>query len=107
MKFRYFEDFSPGEVIELGSHAVTEAAIIAFAREFDPQYFHTDPAAAGRSIWGGIVASGWHTCGIYMRLLVEGLLRDSAVMASPGIEEILWPRPVRPGDVLTGRVTRP
>jgi len=105
MTVRYFEDFRPGEVFELGTYAVTQDAIIAFAKEFDPQYFHTDPAAAARSVFGGIVASGWHSCGIYMRLLVEGLLRNTSVMASPGVEDIRWPIPIRPGDILTGRLT--
>jgi acyl dehydratase len=105
MAVRYFEDFRPGEVFQLGSYTVTQDAIIAFAKEFDPQYFHTDPEAAARSVFGGIVASGWHTCGIYMRLLVDALLRNTSVLAAPGIEEIRWPIPVRPGDIVTGRLT--
>lgn len=105
MTFRYYEDFYPGEVIALGSHTVTAAAIIAFARDFDPQYFHIDPERAVESTFGGLVASGWHTCSIYMRLLVDGLFRETASLASPGVDEIRWPRPVRPGDTLTGRLT--
>jgi len=105
MEFRYFEDLHAGEVFQLGTYHVTQDAIIAFAQEFDPQYFHTDPEAAKRSVFGGVVASGWHTCGIYMRLLVEGLLRNTSVMASPGIEDIRWPIPVRPDDILTARLT--
>jgi len=101
----YFEDFHVGQVIALGDRAVSEAEIIAFARQFDPQYFHTDPEAARRSIWGGIVASGWHTASLFMRLLVDGHLRDVASIASPGVDEIRWLKPVRPGDTLAGRVT--
>ena len=105
MALRYFEDFYPGEVIELGSREVTEAEIIAFGREFDPQYFHTDPKAAAASVWGGLVASGWHTTALFMRLLVDGFLKDVASLASPGIDEIRWLRPVRPGDRLSARLT--
>jgi acyl dehydratase len=102
---RYFEDFHVGQVIALGHRAIGEAEIIAFATEFDPQYFHTDPAAARRSIWGGLVASGWHTASLYMRLLVDGHLREVDSIASPGVDEIRWLKPVRPGDTLTGRLT--
>jgi len=105
MALRYFEDFRPGQVIELGSREVTEAEIIAFAQQFDPQYFHTDPQAAAASVWGGLVASGWHTMAMYMRLLVDGFLRDVASLASPGIDEIRWLRPVRPGDRIRARLT--
>jgi len=105
MAFHYFEDFRPGESITLGSHAVTEAEIIAFAREYDPQVFHTDPEAARRSTFGGLVASGWHSCGIFMRLLVDGLLKESSALASPGVDEIRWLKPVRPGDILQARLT--
>jgi acyl dehydratase len=105
MAFHHFEDFRPGETITLGSHAVTEAEIIAFAREYDPQVFHTDPEAARRSTFGGLVASGWHSCGIFMRLLVDGLLKESSALASPGVDEIRWLKPVRPGDVLQARLT--
>jgi acyl dehydratase len=100
MTVAYFEDFHVGQVIELGSRAVGEAEIVAFAREYDPQYFHTDPAAAGRSIWGGLVASGWHTASMYMRLLVDGHLKQVESIASPGVDEIRWLKPVRPGDTL-------
>jgi acyl dehydratase len=101
----YFEDFQVGQVIELGTRAVTEAEIIAFAAAFDPQYFHTDPAAAKASIWGGLVASGWHTAALFMRLLVDGHLREVASIASPGVEDISWLKPVRPGDRLSARLT--
>ncbi|HEX7968683.1 MAG TPA: MaoC family dehydratase [Stellaceae bacterium] len=106
MAGRYFEDFRVGEVIALGSRTLDQDEIIAFAREFDPQPFHTDPERARQSAFGGLVASGWHTAAIYMRLAVDGFIRGVAVsMGSPGIDKIEWLKPVRPGDTLTGRVT--
>ena len=102
---QYFEDFRVGQVIELGSRSVGEAEIIDFASRYDPQYFHTDPVAARRSVWGGLVASGWHTTALFMRMVVDGHLRDTASIASPGVDEIRWLKPVRPGDRLTGRLT--
>ncbi len=101
---RYFEDFQPGEVIPLGSCVVRREEIIAFARQFDPQPFHVDEEAARRSIYGGIIASGWHTASICHRLLVEGLLKDTSSMGSPGLDELRWLRPVRPGDELSARI---
>jgi acyl dehydratase len=101
----YFEDFHAGQVIALGSRTVSEAEIIEFGQQFDPQYFHTDPEAARRSIWGGLVASGWHTASLFMRLLVDGHLRAVDSIASPGVDEIRWLKPVRPGDRLSGRLT--
>jgi acyl dehydratase len=101
---RYFEDFQVGETLELGSVTVTEESIIAFAREFDPQPFHTDPVLAARSAFGGLVASGWHTAGLFMRLLVDGLLIHTDSMGSPGVDELRWRVPVRPGDTLQGRL---
>lgn len=80
---------------------ITEEAIVAFAREFDPQPMHIDRAAGEASILGGLAASGWHTSAIFMRLLCDGLLLDSTSMGSPGIDELKWLRPVRPGDGLT------
>lgn len=105
MAFYYFEDFRPGETIALGDRAITEADIIAFARDYDPQVFHTDPEAARHSTFGGLVASGWHSCAIFMRLLVDGLLKESSALASPGVDEIRWLKPVRPGDTLSARIT--
>jgi acyl dehydratase len=105
MTYHYFEDFRPGDTVTLGSRAMTEAEIIAFARDYDPQVFHTDPEAARRSTFGGLVASGWQSCAIFMRLLVDGLLKDSSALASPGVDEIRWLKPVRPGDVLAARLT--
>mgnify|MGYP000100142579 FL=1 len=103
MKKIYFEDFRVGQVIELGSCTVSKDEIIAFARKFDPQPFHIDEAAAERSIYGGLIASGWHTGSLFMRLLYDGLLSHAASMGSPGQDELRWIKPVRPGDTLTAR----
>jgi len=100
-----FDDFAPGQVVELGSVAVSEEEIVAFARQFDPQPFHVDPEAAKESVFGGLIASGWHTGAVWMRLYVDSLLGGAASMGSPGIEELRWLAPVRPGDVLSGRLT--
>jgi acyl dehydratase len=106
MTGRYFEDFRIGEVLPLGSRGVSEAEIITFARQFDPQPFHTDPEAAKRSVFGGLVASGWHTASLYMRLLCDAFISTVAhSMGSPGVDRIEWLKPVRPGDTLTGRLT--
>ncbi|MFP2898472.1 MaoC family dehydratase [Corallococcus sp. 4LFB] len=102
---RYFEDFPIGEVMERGPYVVTREEILAFARQFDPQPFHIDEDAAARSIYGGIIASGWHTAAICHKLMVEGLLGKAAGMGSPGLDELRWKKPVRPGDTLTVRIT--
>jgi acyl dehydratase len=102
---RYFEDFKPGDVIELGSRTISKERILAFAQEFDPQPFHTDEEAAKRSIYGGLLASGWHTGSLLMRILNDGLLKDTASLGSPGVDELRWLKPVRPGDVLSARMT--
>jgi acyl dehydratase len=101
---RYWEDFAEGDTIELGSYEVTREEILEFARRYDPQPFHVDEAAADAGPFGGLAASGWHTAAIFMRLFVDGILNSSASLGSPGIEELRWTAPVRPGDVLTGRV---
>ncbi|WP_019141126.1 MaoC family dehydratase [Noviherbaspirillum massiliense] len=101
----YFDDFEVGQTIEVGSREVTEEEIIDFAARFDPQPFHVDKAAAEKSIYGGIIGSGWHTCGMIMRLMVDGLLRDAASLGSPGVDEIRWLKPVRGGDTLTVSTT--
>ncbi|MDQ3945603.1 MAG: MaoC family dehydratase [Actinomycetota bacterium] len=102
----HFEDFLPGQVIELGTFPpVSEDDIISFARQWDPQPFHTDPERAKQSMWGGIIASGWHTGAIAMRLLVDGLLSRCASQGSPGVDHVRFRLPVRPGDVLSGRHT--
>ena len=102
---RHFEDFRPGDVIELGSRTITKEAIIAFAKEFDPQVFHVDEEAAKQTIYGGLLARGWHTGSLLMRLLCDGLLARTASLGSPGIDELRWLKPVRPGDTLAGRMT--
>jgi acyl dehydratase len=94
----------PGRLYELGTITVSEAQIIEFARQFDPQYFHTDPERAKSSRFGGIVASGWHTASLVMRLYVDRYLSHVASLASPGVDEVRWPNPVRPGDTLRLRV---
>jgi len=103
---RYLEDFKVGEVIESGTRTLTKDEIMAFAREFDPQPFHTDPERARASSFGGLIASGWHTASLFMRLLVDAYVNTVAnSMGSPGVDKIEWLKPVRPGDTLTGRLT--
>jgi len=102
---RYFEDYIPGAVFEYGEIRVDEAEIIEFARRFDPQEMHIDPEAAARGRFGGLIASGWHTAAMMMRLVAENFLPKKASLGSPGIDELRWLRPVRPGDVLRLRVT--
>ncbi|HZU89806.1 MAG TPA: MaoC family dehydratase [Stellaceae bacterium] len=101
---RYFEDYPEGAVFEYGSVAVTAAEIVDFARRFDPQPMHLDPAAAAQGPFGGLIASGWHTAALMMRLFAEHFLSQVASLASPGIDELRWLRPVRPGDALRIRV---
>jgi acyl dehydratase len=102
---RYFEDYVSGDVHEFGAIAVEEAEMIAFARRFDPQPFHTDPAAARESAFGGLIASGWYTVNLTMRLLVDHYISRVAGLGSPGVDEIRWLKPVRPGDTLSVRAT--
>jgi acyl dehydratase len=102
---RYFEDYTPGDVYEFGTITVTELEIIEFAKQFDPQYFHVDPEKAVQSRFGGIIASGWHTVCLAMRLFVDHFVSHVASLASPGVDEVRWPNPVRPGDTLRIRVT--
>ena len=102
---RCLEDYVLGSVSEFGSIVVEEAEIIDFARRFDPQVFHTDPEAAKKSIYGGLIASGWHTASMMMRLIVEHYLPGARSLGSPGIDELRWILPVRPGDKLSVRVT--
>jgi acyl dehydratase len=101
----YFEDLKAGQVFALGSRTITRDEIITFARQFDPQPFHLDEEAAKASIYGGLLASGWHTAAILMRLLYDGFVKDAASMGSPGVDEVRWLKPVRPGDTLTARFT--
>lgn len=105
MPHRAFEDLPVGFSTSHGPVVVTEEAITAFAAEFDPQPMHLDRAAGEASLLGGLAASGWHTCALFMRLLCDGLLLDSTSMGSPGVDELKWLRPVRPGDALTLNAT--
>jgi acyl dehydratase len=100
MSLRYFDDFRLGEKTDLGRYPVSEAEILAFARQYDPQPMHTDPDFAARTSFGGLIASGWHSCAMFMRLQVDGMLKESSAIASPGVDGIRWLRPVRAGDVL-------
>lgn len=97
----YWEDFAPGASEEMGRHTFTEAEIIAFARQYDPQPFHVDAGAAAGSAFGGLIASGWHTCAIGMRMMCDNYINRTQSMGAPGVENIRWPNPVRPGDTVT------
>jgi acyl dehydratase len=97
----YFEDFFPGQEIALGSRTVSEEEIIAFAKQFDPQPFHVDHDAAAASIFKGVIASGWHTCSMMMRLVVDNLMSESSSMGSPGLDGVRWLLPVRAGDTIS------
>jgi len=98
----YLEDFKPGQTFTFpGSHTFTREEILAFARQYDPQPFHLDEEAGKRSIYGGLIASGWQTVGVTFRLAVEGLIGNVASMGSPGVDEVRWLKPVRPGDTIT------
>lgn len=101
----HWEDFKPGQVTEHGPRRITREEIIAFAAEFDPQPMHLDEEAAAASMLGGLAASGWHTCCIVMRMISDGLLERTAFLGAPGIEEVRWLAPVRPGELLKLRVT--
>ncbi|MCW5752549.1 MAG: MaoC family dehydratase [Alphaproteobacteria bacterium] len=102
---RYFEDIPVGLVRETGSHTMDREEILAFAQEFDPQPFHIDEEAARQSIYGGLIASGWHTAAAMMRLIVDGFVGDTASLGSPGFDNLRWLRPVRPGDTIRVRST--
>ncbi|MFV0677702.1 MaoC family dehydratase [Variovorax sp. tm] len=95
-----FADFHAGQVIEAGPYVLSEAELLQFAQAYDPQWFHVDAQAAAESPFGGLIASGWHTCSIAMKLVVEAALAGSESFASPGLEHVRWPNPVRPGDAL-------
>lgn len=97
----WFEDLTPGREFELGSVTVTEEEIIEFASKFDPQPFHVDPDAAVDGPFGGLIASGWHTGSLWMRLYADAVLAQTDSRGSPGLEEVRWRAPVRPGDTLT------
>jgi len=96
----YWEDFTPGRVFETPARTLSEEDMLRFAREYDPQSFHTDAAAARATPFGGLIASGWQTCGVTMRLMCDGYLLETSCVGSPGLEELRWLKPVRPGDTL-------
>lgn len=96
----YFEDLTVGEEHTFGTYEVTREEIVDFAEQYDPQPMHVDETAANESMFGGLVASGWHVAAMSMRLLVENFLADSGAMGSPGVDELRWHEPVRPGDEL-------
>ena len=102
---RYFEDYIEGDVHDCGSIAVEADEMIAFARRYDPQDFHADPEAAKKTMFGGLIASGWLTAGLMMRLYVDHYLTHVASLASPGLDELRWLKPVHAGDRLSLRVT--
>ena len=102
---RYFEDYIPDSVYEYGSITISEQEILEFARKFDPQPFHVDPEAASHGPFGGLIASGWHTASIMMRLFADHYLSRVASLGGPGVDELRWLKPVRPGDSLWIRVT--
>ncbi len=101
----YWEDFTPGWTYDSGSRSLSAEDIKRFAREYDPQVFHTDEEAAKITPFGGLIASGWQTCGVMMRLMCDGYLLESACIGSPGLDEVRWLKPVRPGDALRLRST--
>lgn len=98
----FWEDMTPGREFQLGSHLVTEEEILAFGRKFDPQPFHVDPGLARRTVFGGLIASGWHSGAIWMRLYFDAVLSHAASLGSAGLDKLQWRRPVRPGDRLQG-----
>jgi acyl dehydratase len=105
MHERYFEDYIPGKIYEYGPVRISEEAIVNFAKKYDAQSMHTDPQAAAKGYFGGLIASGWHTTSIAMQLYLENFIPSTLGNASPGVDEIRWMRPVRPGDALSIRVT--
>ena len=102
MKMRYVEDYKPGEIYELGSYQVTQQEIIEFSKKYDPFQFHVDEKAAKKTVFKGIISSGWLTGLVWLRMMHESFLCHETTLGSPGHEEMLWPKPVRPGDRLTG-----
>lgn len=102
---RWLEDYAVGEIFEFGDHLVTEQEIVEFARRYDPQPFHVDPEAARSSLFGGLVASGWMTAAVLMRLLCLHFISGCSALGSPGVDQLRWLLPVRPNDRLRARVT--
>jgi acyl dehydratase len=101
---RYWDDYEIGQKFELGSTSFTVDEIVEFARQFDPQSFHVDAAAARQSMFGGLIASGWHVAAKLMRLFVDNYVDQRTSLGSPGVDELRWLKPVRPGDTLTAWV---
>lgn len=100
-----FNSFQAGQILRLGKYQLTAKEIIAFANRYDPQPMHTDPVAAADSPMGELIASGWHTCAVAMRLMCDAFITDSSSLAAPGVDQIRWLAPVRPGDILSGQCT--
>ncbi|SNT12368.1 Acyl dehydratase [Noviherbaspirillum humi] len=100
-----FAELTEGRRITLGPIATDAQEVVDFARKYDPQWFHTDPEKAGAGPWGGLIASGWQTCGMAMRLVCDHVLAGSESFGSPGLNYVRWPNPVRPGDQLMLEVT--
>ena len=101
----YWEDFKPGESFPMGERVLDRDEMMAFARQFDPQPFHIDEEAAKRSMYGGLIASGWHTVALVMRMMCDSYLNQSASLGSPGVDNVRWLKPVRPGDTIRARRT--
>jgi acyl dehydratase len=100
----FYDDLTVGDTASFGTYQVTRDEIVSFARQYDPQPFHTDEAAAESSMFGGLVASGWHTAAMTMRLLVDNYLSGSGALGALGVDELRWPTPVEPGDELGVRI---
>jgi acyl dehydratase len=105
MKDKWFEDYKPDEKFTFGDHLVTEKEIIDFANLYDPQSFHIDPTAAEASSFGGLIASGWMTSALLMRMMCDHFISSASAMGSPGIDHLRWIKPVRPGDRIHARIT--
>ena len=101
----WWEDFHVGDSQEIGAHTFTAEEIVAFARAYDPQPLHTDPEAAKAGFYGGLIASGWHTCAACMRIMVDSYMNETRSLGSPGIDSLRWLKPVRPGDTIRYRRT--
>lgn len=101
----YFEDFPVGMAVEIAGPTLTKESIIEYARRYDPQPFHTDEEAAKHLVFGGLIASGWHTVSLCMRMICDAYVLDAAAMGSPGVNKLLWTKPVRPGDTLRLRMS--
>jgi acyl dehydratase len=101
---RYWDDYEVGQKFDLGSTSFTADEIVSFARQYDPQSFHVDAAAAGQSMFSGLIASGWHVTAKLMRLFVDNYVDQRTALGSPGVDEVRWLKPVRPGDTLSASV---